>query len=294
MFEKIISEICKEENIKQEFFCDGYCLKLCKDNHFTFIYNKVFENNNSVTFRILRDKAAVFEILSKNNFDSVEHYYFHETEREKFNKTAGNLLKKHKKVVLKQNEGMSGNFVYLIENSSDLTNKSNEIFEKFQSISISPFYDIKHEYRVVVLNDKVELIFDKIRPFVVGDGKNTVAKLAKNKYKYYKIDENIDTSLVLRAGEKLTLSWRHNLNFGSIPEVITDKKLLSNLSDLSKKIAKLLKIKFACIDIIETQGKLKVLEINSSVTMEKFASFSEENYNIAKNIYKKAILSNLK
>lgn len=294
MFEKIISEICKEENIKQENFCDGYCLKLCKDNHFTFIYNKVFENNNSVTFRILRDKSAAFEILSKNNFDCVEHFYFHENEREKFNKTAGNLLKKHKKIVLKQNEGMSGKFVYLIENSSDLTNKSNEIFAKFQSISISPFYDIKHEYRVVILNNKVELIFDKIRPFVVGDGINTVATLAKNKYKFHKIDENIDPSLVLRAGENLTLSWRHNLNFGSIPEIVTDKKLVSELSDLSQKIAKLLKIKFACIDVIETQGKLKVLEINSSVTMEKFASFSEENYKIAKNIYKKAILNNLK
>lgn len=294
MFEKIISEICKEENIKQENFCDNYCFKLCKDNYFTFIYDKLLENNSSVTFKILRDKSAVFEILSKNNIDCVEHFYFHETEREKFNKAADNLLKKHKKIVLKQNEGMSGNFVYLIENLNDLTKKSNEIFEKFQSISISPFYDIEHEYRVVFLNNKVELIFDKIRPFMVGDGKNTVAKLAKNKYKYYKIDENIDTSLVLKAGDKLTLSWRHNLNFGSIPEIVTDKKLLSRLSDLSKKIAKLLKIKFACIDFIETQGKLKVLEINSSVTMGKFASFSKENYNIAKNIYKKAILSNLK
>lgn len=294
MFEKIISEICKEENIKQEIFCDGYCLKLCKDNHFTFIYNNLLENNSSAVFKILRDKSAVFEILSKYNIDCVEHFYFHENEREKFNKTAGNLLKIHKKIVLKQNDGMSGNFVYLIENSTDLTNKSNEIFEKFQSISVSPFYEIKHEYRVVILNNKVELIFDKIRPFVVGDGKNTIEKLAKNKYKFYKIDENIDTSLVLEAGESLTLSWRHNLNFGSIPEIVTDKKLLSGLSDLSKNIAKLLKIKFACIDIIETQGKLKVLEINSSVTMGKFASFSEENYNIAKNIYKKAILNNLK
>lgn len=294
MLKDIILEICNEENIELKSYCNDYCFKLCKNNKITYIYDSIFENNNSALYKILKDKSAVFEILDKNKIPCIEHYYFHSSEKEKFKANSPILLKEHKKLVLKQNEGMSGNYVFLIDNEETLAEKSELIFNKFNSLTVSPFYDIKHEFRVVVLNDNVELVFDKIRPFVVGDGKTSIEELAKNKYKYFKIDKNIDPKFTPKNGEKITLSWRHNLNFGSVPEIVTDKNILSKLQKLSEKISNLLKIKFACIDIIETtNGELKVLEINGSVTMGKFASFSEENYKLAKQIYKKAILNNL-
>lgn len=294
MLKDIILEICNEENIKFESYCNNYCFKLCKNNKITYIYDNIFENNNSALYKILKDKSAVFEILNNNKIPCIEHFYFHSSEKEKFKANSPILLKNYKKLVLKQNEGMSGNYVFLIDNEEALTKKSELIFNKFNSLAVSPFYDIKHEFRVVVLNDNVELVFDKIRPFVVGDGKTNIEELAKNKYKYFKIDKNIDPKFTPKNGEKITLSWRHNLNFGSVPEIVTDKKILSKLQKLSEKISKLLKIKFASIDIIETSnGELKVLEINGSVTMGKFASFSDKNYKIAKQIYKKAILNNL-
>jgi len=51
-----------------------------------------------------------------------------------------------------------------------------------------------------------------------------------------------------------------------------------------------LNIKFASIDIIRTEGKYKILEVNSGVMMEYFAASSSENYETAKKIYREAIL----
>lgn len=296
--EKIASEICNEENIKMESFCDGYCLKLSKNNKTSYIYDNLFSNNNASTCKILNDKSAVYELLSKQNIPCTEHYYFYSTSLQNAStiNTINNLLEKHKILVVKPNEGANGTDVFLAKNKEDLIQLSTQIFKKSKSITISPFYEIKHEYRVIMLNGNVELIFDKIRPFVIGNGKDNIQKLVENIYKNQIImDKDIDIKLVPKLNEKITLNWRHNLHFGAIPEIVTDKKIIAKVSEIALNAYNLLKFNFASVDIIETSdGKLQVLEINASVCMGKFASFSEENYKLAKEIYKKAILNNLK
>ena len=295
---KIISEICSEEKIKTDQYCDSYCFKLTKDNKFTYIYDNVFENNPASLYKILKDKSAVYELLNSHKIPCVEHFYFFS--KGKIDNDLENKLNfqlnKYKKLVIKHNEGMSGNDVYFIDNSNDLISKSKRIFNKYHSLTISPFYNFLHEYRVVVLNGKVKLAFDKIRPFIVGDGKTTVQKLAHNKYgNKMMFSKNVNPQLIAKANEKITLNWKHNLNFGSVPEIVNDDKILERLSKIATSASNALNIKFACIDIIETDdNEYKVLEINGSVTMGKFASFSETNYNLAKEIYREAILDNFK
>lgn len=296
--EKIIYEICDEEQIKLDNFCDSYCFKLSKNNKFTHIYDNVFENNSSSTYKILKDKSAVYEILSKHNIPCIEHFYFY-SKGIIDNKIAEDLqrhLEKHTKLVIKHNEGMSGNDVYYIDNSNDLISKSKRIFNKYHSLTVSPFYNFLHEYRVVILNNKIKLVFDKIRPFVIGDGKHTIQKLAFEKYgKKISFSKTVDPHLVAIENEKVVLNWKHNLNFGAVPELVTNETILQKLSGIVLDAVKVLNINFACVDIIETDNHdYKILEINGSVTMGKFASFSSENYKLAKNIYKEAILENLK
>lgn len=294
--EKLIRDICHEEGIHVDTFCDAYCLKLSKNNKTTFIYDSIFENNSSSVYKLLRDKSAVSEILSQQSVPTVEHYYF-------YSNTANyndiwlkleQLFEQHKKIVIKHNEGMSGKDVYLIETKSDLERLSSLIFQKYNSLSVCPYYKILHEYRIIFLNGEVKLIFDKIRPNVIGDGMHNIEELAEQK-KYNYIDKNINPKLIPPKNQNVTLSWRHNLNYGAIPEIIKDKGLISKLSLLAQKAAKELNVNFASIDIIQTDSNdFRVLEINGSVTLSKFASFSSQNHNIAKSIYKEAILSNLK
>ena len=296
--EEILTKICDEEKISLEIYCDGYCFKLSKDNNFVFIYDNIFELNSASTYKILKDKSAVSEILTNNNIPSVEHFFYMQQNSKDNSEIINRLnekLKFYKNLVLKYNEGMSGNDVYLINNAQDLQVKAEYILKKFNSLTASPFYNIEHEYRVVVLNGQVKLVFDKIRPYVIGDGKSTIKQLTDCKYKIkIKTDKNININCIPDVGQKIILSWRHNLNFGAIPEIVTDKNLLNKLDDIAKKASQMLKIKFASVDIIETKDKtLKILEINGSVTMGKFASFSKSNYCKAKNIYKEALLTAL-
>jgi len=293
-FEQVLNEVCSENGITLKKYCDGYCYKLSKNNKFTFIYYNVFENNGASIYKILKDKSALYELLTSSGVPCVEHFYISKQES-KTSKKLILFLDKYKKLVVKHNEGMSGNNVYLVLDEKSLNEISAKIIDLFGAVSISPYYQIKHEYRVVVLNNNVELVFDKIRPFVIGNGIDNLSTLIKQKYPTLrKIDKNLNLDAVPENNQQVLLSWRHNLNFGSVPEVIYDKNIISNLSKIAVSAAKALNINYACIDIIETdKNEFKVLEINGSVTMEKFASFSAENYNKAKDIIKKAVLSNL-
>lgn len=293
--EKIIREICHEEGIHVDTYCDAYCLKLSKNNKITFIYDSIFENNSSAVYKLLRDKSAVSEILSQQSIPTVEHYYFY-SNTANFNDIKlklEQLFRKYKKLVIKHNEGMSGKDVYLIETESELERLSSLIFQKYNSLSVCPYYKILHEYRIIFLNGQVKLIFDKIRPNVIGDGLHNIEELAKQK-KYNYIDKNIDPKHIPQKNQSVILSWRHNLNYGAIPEIIQDEDLISKLSLLAQKAAKELNVNFASIDIIQTESNdFRVLEINGSVTLNKFASFSSKNHEIAKSIYKEAIMSNI-
>ncbi|MBP5294429.1 MAG: hypothetical protein J6Y95_01765, partial [Lachnospiraceae bacterium] len=49
-------------------------------------------------------------------------------------------------------------------------------------------------------------------------------------------------------------------------------------------------IRFASVDVVDTDEGLKVLEVNAGVMMEHFAGQDEEDYEIAKSIYRKALI----
>jgi glutathione synthase/RimK-type ligase-like ATP-grasp enzyme len=48
-------------------------------------------------------------------------------------------------------------------------------------------------------------------------------------------------------------------------------------------------INFCSVDIVKVGGQYKILEINSGVMLEKFATQSPANYSVALKIYKQAL-----
>lgn len=92
----------------------------------------------------------------------------------------------------------------------------------------------------------------------------------------------IDWNVIPNKGEKVELTWKHNLGQGAIPLLVTDEKIKRKLTDLARKCVSALNTGFVSIDIIETDNTLNVLEINSGVMIEKFSEHSIKNYNLAK------------
>ena len=93
-----------------------------------------------------------------------------------------------------------------------------------------------------------------------------------------------ETSNVLDEGLRLRLDWKHNLSYGSRPELIKDPVLVRHLGKLAEKCAAVLNIVFASIDVVEVEGRQLVLEVNAGVMMENFVELVPDGFARAKKI----------
>lgn len=298
---KIIKEICKEQQIEIECFSDDWILKLNKKgkDQYRYIVGDKFELNLSSIDHLCIDKAATSDIMKSHKIPNVKHYFFENPEiKKECNKNTNytkilELLNEHKKVVCKPNNGSGGRNVYLVKNEKELNLAINNIFEREDFLALSPFYEIKKEYRLIIVNEKIQLIYSKQIPYILGNGVNTISELAIAYLKKQEIDlamEVLNNKKVLEKNEKYNLNWKHNLGQGAKAVILEDEELIRKLSELGNEVINKLNIKFASLDIVEIGNEYKVIEINSSVMMGGFASQSDTNYNMAKEIYKEALL----
>lgn len=246
----IIKDYCEINNINLDLISSNWILKLTKNNIIKYIHGYQFDLNSAGTMLLCNDKSAVSDALDLMNIPNVEHnLILPNLTQEKAN--ICNLLfnKFNKKVVCKINNGTGGKDVFLVSSYNELIDKLKLIFSKDAYACISPYYEIDNEYRVIILDNEVKLIYLKQR----------------------------------------TNSWKHNLGLGAEPIIIEKDSIYDNLSKLALSASLAVNGKFVSVDIVDVSGKLMVLEINSGVMMEHFASKNFENYKIAESIYGEAI-----
>ncbi len=292
---KILKEICAEEGIEFRSYCRDWMAELRKGDKKTFVCGYQLEINSAAAQLIARDKCAAGEILAANGVPAAEHHLFIVPTEVSYLGMSSSwrdmtaLLEKYGKVVLKDNEGTGGRNVYKVENQSQLEAAAHKLFSVCRTISVSPFYEIEGEYRVIVFKGRAELVFAKNRLFVTGDGKATVSALAVEKYGG--TDEYTEAELrrVPLAGEKVYLTWKHNLGRGAKPEELCGGELYDELCRLAAGAASAINAKLASVDVISVDGRLMVLEINSGIMMENFGVLSGKNYDTAKRIYKESV-----
>ena len=162
------------------------------------------------------------------------------------------------------------------------------------TLSACPYIDISYEYRAIYLCGEILYIYKKKKPYVIGDGKNTIKELIDIKFGTdAKIDlcRDIDLSKIPAKDEEVTISWKHNLSSGAEPIVIDESdEYVKQIREIAKKAGNALNIKFASVDVVVTEKKeIVVMEINGSVCMNKFSEIIPNGYEIAKSIYSKAI-----
>lgn len=303
MLVKIIREICAEMNIELECYSFDWILRMTKNGKNRHIFGYHFENNSATTQLICTDKCATSELLLSAQIPAIEHIFFSSPENFQYLGVEGNwqrlcdLLRQHGRLVVKPNEGTGGNDVFQVSNNAELEAAVNAVFTHSRSMAVCPYYEIAREYRIIVLNDKVMLIYSKDIPALVGDGSSTLRQLILGQATLAGSSELLDSldeeklQRVPASGEKIPLGWKHNLGQGASPDVIEDPELKATLSELALKAALVLNAKFASVDIIRTEGDYRVLEVNSGIMMENFAAKNESNYAVAKSIYRQALES---
>ena len=300
---KIIREICAQENISCETFSHDWVLRLSKNGKTAHIFGYQFDNNSAGTQLICTDKCATYELLKSLAIPAVEHHFFICPEDFQYIEGSGNwpgmlgLLNEYHRLVVKPNEGTGGKEIYLASSPAELEAAVSRIFLRNRSIAISPLLPIASEYRVILLNEQEKLVYSKKIPVITGDGVTTVRNLVLNFLQQHpevvielSMDEEISHK-ILPKGEKMPLTWKHNLGQGSLPEIVNTSDLKDQLVQLAKKAASAVNGRFVSVDIIEQKNTLMVLEINSGIMMEAFAQQDPSFYILTKEIYRDAIRS---
>jgi glutathione synthase/RimK-type ligase-like ATP-grasp enzyme len=301
-FFKIIDELCNEKNINQKKLSFGWIRELKKENKVRNIVRYTFDLNTAAFFNIACDKYATYEVLSNNNIPMIPHMMVFNP-KTKANYVDENILKKidevfkkyNEKIVIKANNSSQGKDVFYCHNHKEIKNIIEKLFnEGNDSVSVCPYLDIEYEYRTIFLDGNIEFVYKKQKPYVLGNGINTVneliQKLPNHKFNYA-FYEDLDLGYIPKENEIVEISWKHNLSSGAIPLLIDkDDKYIKQVEEIAKNAGNTINAEFASIDISQTkQGEILVMEVNASVCMNKFSEIIPGGYEIAKKIYGKAI-----
>ena len=314
-FTKLILELLEEEGMKASLFSDGWIIQIAYQGKVRYIHGYQFGLNSAVSANICNDKSSCSEILTANQIPNVAHVCFMSPLDMRYASPKGNwtalcsLLKQYGSIICKNNDGTGGEEVYHAHSQLELEHYSQRIFATCPSMAVCPFYPLEHEYRLILLDGEVYLAYEKIRPYLTGDGNSTIWELYSNYHSstpsssaYQTIIPPKDTDRILEKGENYPLNWKHNLGQGAQAHHLYDRTghvptakelspLIGSLSELAKRAAIATGIRFASIDLVKVNGEsgFRVLEINSGVMMEYLSGAGKASHDIAKAIYREAI-----
>jgi hypothetical protein len=220
--------IAKKEGIKYTNFNNGEIIRLEKDDKIKLIQGYKIPINSSSSSAVCKDKSASSDIMKQFNIPQIRHYLFLNPALGDWTPKSGSwpliheCAKKHDyRVVCKTKDGSGGKGVYLINNPRELEQAVAKIFDSNRDLVISGFKPFKHEYRVLVYKNSVELILKKILPTVIGDGKKNIQELifdylskvdlSKKKDLIPFMQENLLFSKEIPVeGKEIQLDWKHN------------------------------------------------------------------------------------
>ena len=296
-FDRLIRAAAEEEGIRLVSFSDDWAYLLTKDGKRRMIVSHVFPLNPSSSAEVCRDKALCYEVLSEAGIPAVRHIFIPNNEYPAYFQEAPvksrvlAWMEKYPRIVLKDNYGSGGNSVYYAEEEADADKALQALLPHTAALALSPYINVKAEYRVVVLDKEVRLVFLKKRREAVSDGKTPVGELLKNSG--LKVDRAafgaLDPGAVLPEGEKIPLNWKHNLGQGAEAVLVRDLGILQEAGALAVKSQEALDLRFASVDLVDAGNGLQVLEVNAGVMMEHFAGQGDAYFKLAKEIYQDAL-----
>ncbi len=306
IFVTLLREIAAEQGYTFTSFSQDWILRFEKAGQVRHTFGFNFEINSATALMLAGDKAAVAALLQHQGVPHIEHRFFLNPSRAAYIPESGHwpailayAQQQNYNLVAKPNEGTGGLGVVRVKTQAQLEKAVLSIFQKGQSLSLSPYYDIQNEYRLILLDTECQLAYAKQRPQVSGDGAASLRALIERHLLAGALTQAQATEAIeqhqaqleriLPPGESLTVGWKHNLGAGSAPHVLSPGPLLQQLQTLALAAQQAINIRFASIDIVEVEGSLRVLEVNSGIMMEHFANHQPANRATAKAIYARAL-----
>jgi glutathione synthase/RimK-type ligase-like ATP-grasp enzyme len=284
-FVTAVQKYCAEHGIAVETRSQGWLMVMQKGPRRHLAYGYDLGLNSAVTHRIANDKAATAELLEMNGIACVPHAFFPSPALGEYvphlgtwETMLGLLLQNPDGIVVKPNEGTSGNFVFRVLTRPALERAVSKIFSLNLNLAISPYLEIKDEVRVILVDNLPVIVYGKSRPGVTGDGVHSILELALATMPAERLAAilprmagdpdyaSLDT--VLPSGQHHAMNWRHNLDAGAEPVLLPQGAVWERCVELAIKAAKSIDLRFGSIDVVQVDDGWRVLEINSGVVME--------------------------
>ncbi|QOZ37237.1 RimK family alpha-L-glutamate ligase [Bradyrhizobium sp. CCBAU 53421] len=281
IFLETIKKYCLAHSIAVEVRSGGWLVIMTRGDARRLAIGYDIGLNSAVAHQVANDKSACAEVLASAGVSAIPHTLFLGTKLSKHipgsdsREAMQRLLDTHPRgLVVKPNEGTSGELVFRVTTRAQLEAAVARILAAHPSLAISPYAEIKDEVRFIVLDDRALLAYVKLRPSVVGDGIHSLRELAHKAAPADQLKTITDdfSPAVLDAippkGELRNINWRHNLDSGAEPVLLNPKEMPHFGSALAIKAAQALRIRFASIDVVQVDGGWHILEVNSGVKME--------------------------
>lgn len=259
VYHQILEEICQEDGIELTWLSSDWLAVMQKDGQKrqALGYGK-FDLNPTAASLAANDKYVTFDLLRHFGVPVIEHAMLYAADnhsayvedRNTPEYIAEYFARHNNHLVIKPNEGQCGMGISQITALEQIPEALAEAFRLSFSASMCPFYDIEHEYRVVMLDGEARLIYQKNR-------------------------QN---------------DWRFNLSQGASVSQIADKILSEKLTILAQAAAKAIGLRFCSVDLIKpVDNELMVIEVNSGVAIVHYLEQFPNDYKKAKAIYRDAI-----
>ena len=273
---KMFIDICNELGIKCTLLSKDWVFMLEKDGITRFFVGTKSPLNDYSLGRILDDKYALYCVLKEMGIPVVEYnIVYREDNHDSYvgNCNSFEYVKEYfynhnQDIVLKPNRGTCGIDVYRVRDINYLDEIYHSLTSKYYSISMSPFYHIKNEYRFIVLDGEVRSSYMKHKPIVYGDGIHSIRELLMEFNSDY-FNDLLNDSIydrILDINEEYEYNWKFNLALGSISTKIDDSELYNKLESIALDVSNKIGLRFGSVDIIETEdSEYLIIEMNSGV-----------------------------
>lgn len=176
---------------------------LDKNNNIIKKYSTLYFNSNA-SHIVAKNKPLTNDILMRNNIPTPKHIIITKDNKESFNDAS-----QYFPCVLKPVDGMQGKDVYThIDSQSEFNTILSKLITTYDKIMLENLVEGSN-YRIFVFNNKVMDIIEREKPYITGDGQNTVQELINNKNEIL-VSKNL--FIVKYLDEKLIKSYGYNMN----------------------------------------------------------------------------------
>jgi len=259
VFGDLLITAAKLEDIDVDIFSDGWVHRLSKNGFQHYTYGYQFDLNSGVSQQLATDKCAAYELLNHAGLNAVTHRL-----------TTTWVYKNRRWIRLDSQEMIS----YHIQNI--LVN--NQLPLVLKPINGTGGHDVVLVKKKSELSKLLTKLFEKygmvaVAPFIKAESETRLYMLdGKCLLAYQK---------TAPAGE-----WRFNLSGGAKAKVLKPEK---SIEIMARQALEVIGLRLGAVDFLNTAKGPVILEVNSGIMLNNFASHGQIEKDLAVNIYRQIL-----